>query len=281
MGYVSASNTPTVVQQFGYGTATGGIGAPTAVTISGVNYEYLTFNATGTLTVTTAGWFDFLAIGGGTGHIHFGSDTAGGNGGGGCGVVLSSSIYLSANQTITIGAGGSFVNYINTPSQGGATSIGSFISASGGLVGTSSTGVFPAFTGGGAGGYAGYNPLVLTTPYGSNGGTSIPSGGGGGGGGNSSVGGNAVTTTGGTGGAGYDISTFIGGSASYRATGGGGGGTTAGGSGGSSNASSNSGSTNTTPSSAAANIGSGGGAGRGTPTTGNGGSGVCFIRWKV
>jgi hypothetical protein len=43
MGYVSASNTPTVVQQSAYGRATGGIGAPTAVNISGVDYEYLTF----------------------------------------------------------------------------------------------------------------------------------------------------------------------------------------------------------------------------------------------
>jgi hypothetical protein len=60
MGYVSASNTPTVVQQSAYGRATGGIGAPTAVTISSVDYEYLTFNAIGTLTVTTAGWFDYL-----------------------------------------------------------------------------------------------------------------------------------------------------------------------------------------------------------------------------
>ena len=40
-----------------YGTATGGIGAPTAVTISSVNYEYLTFNSSGTLTVTKSGFF--------------------------------------------------------------------------------------------------------------------------------------------------------------------------------------------------------------------------------
>jgi hypothetical protein len=44
-----------------YGTATGGIGAPTAVTIGGVDYEYLTFNATGTLTIVSPGLFDVLA----------------------------------------------------------------------------------------------------------------------------------------------------------------------------------------------------------------------------
>ena len=50
-----------------YGTATGGIGAPTAVTIGGVDYEYLQFNSTGNLTITKAGLFDVLVIGGGAG----------------------------------------------------------------------------------------------------------------------------------------------------------------------------------------------------------------------
>jgi hypothetical protein len=40
MGYVSASNTPTVVQQSAYGRATGGIGAPTAV-----NYQQVSITS--------------------------------------------------------------------------------------------------------------------------------------------------------------------------------------------------------------------------------------------
>ena len=105
LGYVSAGSTSTVYVSTGiYGRATGGIGSPTAVTISSVNYEYLTFNSTGTLTVTTAGWFDYLAIGGGGGNISRAGTAAGG---GGAGQAVFGSIYLDTNQTITIGAGSS------------------------------------------------------------------------------------------------------------------------------------------------------------------------------
>ena len=283
LGYVSAGSTSTVYVSTGiYGRATGGIGSPTAVTISGVNYEYLTFNATGTLTVTTAGWFDFLAIGGGSGS-NIRNDSARANGGGGAGAVVCGSIYLSANQTITIGAGGSFVNY-GAYSVGTQTNIGAaspFVVSAGGSIAVD--GNYAQASGMGRWGN-GTTTQTFNTGLGFNGGASSASTSGGGGGGWSSAGVDGSGTTGGAGGTGFDMSTFIGGTPtpSHRATGGGGGGSVAGGAGGNSSASSNAGSTGSTPSSAAANSGSGGGGGNGTTqTTGNGGSGVCFIRWSV
>ena len=72
LGYVSG-----YAVQTNYGTATGGIGSPTSVTIDGLNYQYLQFNATGTLSVLSAGFFDYLLFAGGAGG---GLGWAGGNG---------------------------------------------------------------------------------------------------------------------------------------------------------------------------------------------------------
>ncbi len=283
LGYVSAGSTNTVFVSTGiYGRATGGIGSPTAVTIGSTNYEYLTFNATGTLTVTTAGWFDYLAVGGGGGAMSYGS---GGGGGGGSGCLEIGSIYLSSNQTITIGAGGSVTAYNNLHTAGdtmiAATSpFGRKIGGHYG-VGNASSGGTIIGIGGGGGSVAGSTSTVFTTAYGKNGGNSDPSSpyGAGGGGSTDTVGGNAASAgVGGVGANGFDISVFIGGSATYKAAGGSGGGATSGG------AASNggtAGSSNTTPNNAAANSGSGGGGGYGNLTTGNGGSGICYIRWSV
>ena len=288
-GYVSASNTPTIVAQSAYGRATGGIGSPTAVTISGVNYEYLTFNSTGTLTVTTAGWFDYCLIGGGSGTSYF-TSTIRPSGGGGAGAVSVGSIYLSANQTVTIGAGGSFSVW-GTSSEGGNTTLGATSPfnplAVGSKVKTPSTGdgAVQFCVAGGLGGSAAGTTIVYNFGLGHNGGLSFAGGdfAGGGGGGNQQAGAAGVSSTqGGNGGDGFDISGFIGGSAAYKATGGGGGAQTTPGTGGSSNASSNTGSTSAAAPNATANSGSGAGGGRGNPlTSGNGGSGVCYIRWSV
>jgi hypothetical protein len=89
MGYVSSLTTNTVNVN-GYGTATGGTGV-TAVTISGVDYEYTSFTSSGTLTVTKSGLFDVLMVGGG------GAGSAANNGGGsggGAGGVASGTVYL-------------------------------------------------------------------------------------------------------------------------------------------------------------------------------------------
>ena len=104
LGYVSSTTAQTIYSLPDYGTATGGIGSPTSVTISGINYQYLQFNATGTLTVTKSGLFDIYIFGGGGGGG--GSVFTAVGGGGGAGGATLDTIYLDTNQTITIGGGG-------------------------------------------------------------------------------------------------------------------------------------------------------------------------------
>ena len=269
-----------------YGTATGGIGSPTAVTIGGVNYEYLTFTSTGTLTVTKAGFFDFLAVGGGGGAAKVGAATAGG--GGGAGGLVQGSIYLSANQTITIGAGGALMPLAGAAiamfTEGGTTSIGTLIAAPGNLSSQPDVGggVFPSFVyfGGGVGATNSTSIATITESsfVGYRGGTSSASTNGGGGGGNTARGGNSTSTTGGTGGAGFDVSVFIGGSELRKAMGGAGGGSVTGGTAATGGVA---GSATTTPPNGNVNSGGGGGGGYGVATTGAGGSGICYIRYKV
>jgi hypothetical protein len=269
-----------------YGTATGGIGAPTAVTISGVDYEYLTFNSTGTLTNTKAGFFDYCAVGGGGGSVYI---NAGGyaSGGGGAGQVVIGSIYLSANQTITIGAGGSVALYsATTPTQGGNTSVAATSpftqTALGNIASTAQAGGDSAtYVGGGVGSLNTRTSQAVTesTALGFRGGNSVSAiTNAGGGGGQSARGGNGSSTTGGAGGAGFNVSAFIGGSELRKGMGGGGGGT---GTGGAAATGGVAGSATTTPPNGNANSGGGGGGGNGEITTGNGGSGICYIRWVV
>lgn len=264
----------------GYGAATGG--SSSSITVGGINYTLLTFNSTSTLTVTKAGFFDFLAIGGGSGS-NIRNDSARANGGGGAGAVVCGSIYLASNQTITIGAGGSYVNY-GTYSIGTQTNIGAaapFVVNAGGSVAVDAK--YAQASGLGNWGNEGAASPTWSTGLGYNGGGSSASTSAGGGGGFTSAGGDGSGTTGAAGGTGFDMSNFVGSSPTptHRATGGGGGGSVAGGAGGNSSANSNAGSTGSTPGSAAANSGSGGGGGNGTTqTTGNGGSGVCMIRFR-
>ena len=274
----------------GYGAATGGQSTATA-TISGVDYTILTFNSTGTLTNTKAGFFDYLLIGGGTGALNY--TTGGGVATSGCGAgqVVFGSIYLDANQTITIGAGSSPLVYsasVNVFNEASPTTIAATSpftqTALNGFWGMNIGGGSLAYVGGGGGCFSTGTSAALTESlaHGYRGGNSVNTTSAGGGGGQSARGGNGSGTTGGAGGNGVDISSFIGGSASYRATGGGGGGTVTGGAGGNSSASSNAGVTGTAFNSASANSGSGGGGGVSILVSGgNGGSGVCFIRWKV
>jgi len=265
-----------------YGTATGGIGAPTAVTIGGVDYEYLQFNATGTLTVTKAGFFDYLLVGGGGGSMKNVAAEAGG--GGGAGQLLQGSVYLSANQTVTIGAGGAIFDMTDNQhsifTQGGTTFIGSLVAALGNVSGAVSTGTPMWYVGGACGGsVSGIRSNITESDFqGYYGGTSSAATNGGGGGGSRARGGNGTSTTGGTGGTGFDVSAFIGGSALFKAMGGGGGGSVTGGTAATGGVA---GSATTTPPAGNANSGGGGGGGYGVTTTGNGGSGICYIRYKV
>jgi hypothetical protein len=272
----------------GYGAATGGASTAT-ISVGGESYTLLTFTASGTLTVTKAGFFDYLLIGGGAGCAFKTSVSAVG-GGGGSGQVTSGSIYLAANSTITIGAGSAPTNFTGAARIGGDTTLTvgagyQTLNALGAVnksVGADGAGddIFVC-TSSGAVASATNTRFINNALYGFKGGDANAGNSGGGGGGFGGAGVTGVnSTTGGVGGAGYDISVFIGGSTAFRATGGGGGGTGAGGAGGNSSACSNAGSTNTTPGSGAANTGAGGGAGVGTPSTGNGGSGVAYIRFR-
>jgi len=267
-----------------YGTATGGVGAPTAVTIGGVNYQYLTFNSTGTLTITKAGFFDFCAIGGGGGALNIG---IGGyaNGGGGAGQVAIGSVYLDTNQTVTIGAGGAFYAYTTQFTKAGDTTVGAtapfVIGAAGNNGQSSSAAMSLGYIGGGVGSADEKTSAAITENNligyrGGNAAAGITNGGGGGG--SRARAGNGSGTTGGAAGAGFDVAGFIGGSATFKAQGAGGGGSVTGGA-----AATNgvAGSTTTTPSNGGANTGQGGGGGYGNQTTGNGGSGICYIRFKV
>jgi len=278
LGYVSAGSTNTVYVSTGiYGRATGGIGSPTAVTISGVNYEYLTFNATGTLTVTTAGWFDYLAVGGGGGN-HEASGSSGG-GGGGSGVLLIGSIYLDANQTITIGGGSSRALYYTLHTAGDTTIAATSpfsVTAGGNVSILENAGFNVPSVGGQPGCVANATRRTITQAYGFMGGSSVSHGGGGGG--STSAGTSSTSTVGGAGGAGFDVSVFIGGSELRKAMGAGGGAPTTGGAAPTGGVA---GSNNTTPPNGNANSGGGGGGGMNICTTGNGGSGICYIRWKV
>lgn len=281
----------------GYGVATGGIGAAqsTGTLGDGFTYNYLTFTATGTLTVTKAGLFDYLiCAGGGAGGSS--SVTSNIGGGGGAGGIMQGTVYLDANQTVTIGAGGS--PSVDLTTQGNSSSIGGargYSVAGGGAGGwrggnrnspnrggsgggglgtddpgsdiyrTGATAMAPSVSGF-AGGNGDYQP-----------GTSQP-GGAGGGGGATAVGGNFSSLTGGAGGAGYDVSAFIGGSALFKCAGGGGAGWNAGGAGGSSIG--GAGANNGAAGSAAANTASGGGGAR-NAAGGSGGSGIVYVRFRV
>lgn len=266
----------TDVGGIGYGAATGGQSTASA-TIGGTAFTILTFTATGTLTNTKAGFFDYLAVGGGGGASNNSSRGAGG----GAGQLVIGSVYLDANQTITIGGGGSFVA-LNSATQGTNTTIAAtspFTQTALGNVGHS-TGPSGAYVGGGQGSVGGATSVAITesTALGYRGGNSGDTNGGGGGGGATGRGGTSVSTTGGAGGAGFDVSVFIGGSELRKAMGGGGGGQATGGAAATGGVA---GSANTTPSNGNANSGGGGGGGSGNITTGNGGSGICYIRFRT
>ena len=278
LGYVSAGSTSTIVATTGYGVATGGTSS--SITVSGENYTLLTFTSSGTLTVTSAGLFDVLAISGGSS----GDGVGGFGGGGGSGVIAQQTVYLSTNQTVTVGAGGATTTSYQANAYGsysgiGTSSINSLLTgdAMTNLDG-SATCTNQSFGGGRGSGYGGTRTSTATENYtGFRGGNGVTDAAGGGGG-YSARGANGSGTTGGAGGAGYDVSAFIGGSALYKAAGGGGRGSGAGGAGGSGVGGAGG---TTTGTAAAANTGSGGGGSVNGTAGGLGGSGIVYVRFKV
>jgi hypothetical protein len=277
----------------GYGSATGGASS-TAISVGGTAYTLLTFTSTATLTVTKSGLFDVLAFGGGGagGVIANGANNFYG-GGGGAGGVQQSTIYIDANQTITIGAGGSGATASLQSSSGLSSTVGTLLTAVGGgygsfvdATGGDRSGPSSGGSGGGAGRYltrtggSGFQGFA----GGTNDGTT-PLGNGGGGGGAAAVGGNGSIATGGAGGTAQQVNTFIAGASLFKGGGGGGAGGTTGGAGGSSVGGAGYSGTSGAGTAAAANTGSGGGGAGDNGTAqragGNGGSGIVYIRFKV
>jgi hypothetical protein len=244
-----------------YGTATGGTSS--SITVGGINYTLLSFTSSSLLTVTKSGLFDVLMFaGGGCGGT--GATNGAVGGGGGAGGVLEETIYLDANASITIGAGGA-TGYPWT--EGSSSTVGNAarnLSVAGGgkgggyITGLASIQGSMGGSGGGGAGNTGQAFAHVANPSmapGISGHSGAANNGGGGG-----ATANASTTTGG---AGYDVSAFIGGSTVTKGTGGNGN-TVAGTNG-------------------AANSADGGGGGPTGNNTGygSGGSGIVYIRFKV
>ena len=256
-----------------YGTATGGTGVVDGPT----GYKVTSFTSSGTLTVTKAGLFDVLAFGGGSGGGTYTGNS--GSSGGGSGGILLDTIYLTADTAVVVGAGGAASTYQGLIRYGSASTIGSLPS---GRVAAGSFSTCNASSGASEGFLGGLVGSILTTSTGATnvqgfaGGNATANTNGGGGGSTTAVGGNGSGTTGGNGAAGYDVSSFIGGSALFKGAGGGGSGSVTQGTGGSS-VGGNASATNGVA--AAANTASGGGAGN--TASGAGGSGIIYFRWKV
>lgn len=270
----------------GYGSATGGASS-TAISVGGTAYTLLTFTADSTLTVTKSGLFDVLAFAGGGGGGAGESTVAGG--GGGAGGFCLQTVYLSANATVVVGAGGA----------GGTSRIGNNglgtrlngLAIAGGGYGAS----YLTVAGGGGSGGGGYSSTgattlqktggtpTISTVSGYIGGTittALDSTGAAGGGGAGGAGNDRSVTTGGAGGVGYDVSSFISGSALYKGGGGGGGGLI-GGAGGSSvgGAGGSNAAGNAAPNANTAS-GGGGAAYNATASGGAGSSGIVYVRFR-
>lgn len=221
----------------------------------GAGYAYYEFTASGTATITRAGFADILVVGGGGGGGSAANNffTRGGGGGGG-GYLNASTVYLPEGAlTVTVGAGGAKLT------NGTSSAIGSLYVAAGGGCGSLNAGVTAARGGSGGGGAGG-----------SFGGTGIPSNGAsamfsghGNAGGNGTLsnpaGGGGAGGAGGAPTAGVGSASSITGSSVTRAAGGAG----------------------SSDATGAANTGNGGGGGTGSDSGVAGGSGVVIIRVRT
>ena len=248
-------------------------------------FKYLTFTASGTITVTTAGFADIVVCGGGGG----GADSGGGGGAGG--VLQITNAYLPVGTlTVTVGAGGAGGAMSSNNASGQASRIGQMYSMGGGTPRDRSTASANSQNGSGAGGsYGSYAGSSGIAGLGNNGGTGGTNTGApyssGGGGGAGAVGANVATNgTGGAGGAGTTTSiagttpsgAYVAGN--YSLGGGGGGmGSNAGGAGGSGGG--GAGSHTSTP--VAGTVNTGGGGGSGLTLSKAGGSGIVIVRVAV
>jgi len=266
----------------------------TEVTAGG--YKYHTFTASGNLTVTGPGTFEYLMVAGA------GAGGYDGGGGGGAGGLLQSSGIISTTGTypVVIGAGGAAVTGYTQPGSGTASTFNSLSATGGGAASycaPSPTYAPSTATTGGSGG----GGMLTNSNQTSNGGAGIAGQGnaggngiaysgqnwrGAGGGGASAAGADNPTGAGGNGGDGTQFSAWATatstGDSGYYAGGGGGaaegsstygtGGSGGGGRGGSINSGQNTGTPGTV------NTGGGGG-GSDTGSSGAGGSGIVIIRY--
>jgi hypothetical protein len=253
-------------------------------TDGGIDYKYVTFTASGTLTIPTGsdGLADLLIVGGGGG----GANWRGGGGGAGAHYYLTDVYLPSGSLTVTVGAGGAGGDSTSTfgkPGNNGiASRCGDYFSPGGGGGGQSGENAVagfqtvPGLNGGSGGGglREGAGGLGISG-VGNDGGVGADLAGGGGGGAGG-VGSNASANAGANGGAGAANS--ITNTSTTRAGGGGGGGQSTAGTGGSGGGGNGGGNNPGT-----ANTGSGGGGGAATSgsTGGSGGSGVVIVRVKV
>jgi hypothetical protein len=244
----------------GYGVATGGTSS--SIVVAGLgNYTMLTFTGAGTLTVTKAGLFDLLIIGGGSSALSsWNGNGRPGSPGGGAGGALETTTYFSTNQTVTIGAGGA-----------DPTDVMQFFLGSDSFVGAN-LGSGSASGRGGAPSWSSGNTAPVPAQKGFDGFVSISNDGGGGGG----QGGAATTRNGADG---FDWSLWRGEVATTTYYGGGGGGRSSGGTDGTGGL--GGGASGGAPAvNATANTGGGGGGGDGSSASG-GGSGIVLVRFKV
>lgn len=245
-----------------------------------VDGDYIrhTFTTSGSFALAQSGLLasEYLVVAGGGG----GGGRSGG-GGGGAGGMLTGSTNIVANQTVTIGAGGSGASTgtTNDATNGGNSSLGTIATATGGGRGgggdTQTGAAATGGSGGGGGSAASSSGAAGTGGQGSSGGNFA--GGAGAGGGGASAAGSNGNVSNGAGGAGtaWNGTTYAGG-------GGGGGGVTggAGGAGGGGAGGNN----DVNGTAATANTGGGGGAGGSwatAPRSGaNGGSGIVIVRYQ-
>ena len=284
--YLSDSDTVEVYNGSAW-SAVGGVGAanvsntPTGTYSSGgTAYAYSEFPASGTLTVTEAGFADVLVVGGGGGGaVGSGASNFAAGGGGAGGHLYELDVYLPAGSlTVTVGAGGADGKQSPSPGYPGQPSrIGNTLVAVGGGPGEYQPGIDVNGYGGSGGGgsYLNAGGTGLTGQGNDGGGGS--SSGGGGGGGAGTVGSAGGTNVGGNGGNG--LATALNNVSTTRAGGGGGGGGTSGGTGGTGGGGNGGGTSGTTA--GAANTGGGGGGSRATVQGGIGGSGIVIIRVRT
>jgi hypothetical protein len=247
-------------------------------TDGGVDYKYITFTSSGTLTVDTAGLVDILLIGGGGG----GGDNRGGGGGAG-GMWETTGGYLEVGTHTVIVAAGGAGGTRSDGRDGFASRIGDYWMPGGGA-GTApngGTGGHNGASGGGGsyqyGGFGGTGIAGLGNNGGSDSNFNVAAGGGGGGAGANGSNGSSAGD-GGNGGAGRSSS--ITGTAVTYAGGGGGGG--AGGRSSGSGGSGGGGAGGAPGGNGTANTGSGGGGGYDIYSYGgNGASGLVIVRVEV